>query len=95
MAQTLPKWWQVYANDAEKRVFVGKDGASGLIRHPAMYKWRSLQALADESGLTEADTEKIIAKYIEMGIVLRNEKGDKFGCWELVAPQTGEPPRRA
>ena len=92
MVQTLQKWWQVYANDAEKRVFVGKDGASGLIRHPEGFKWRSLSALASESGLSEADTEKILAKYLKMGIVLRNEKGDKFGYWELVDPGLGKLP---
>jgi hypothetical protein len=87
--KSLKKWWQVYADDKEKRFFTGKDGKSGLIRHPE-FQWRSTDSLSKESGLTKLETENIISKYHKAGIVLQHEKDpEKWGYWENVAPQTG------
>jgi hypothetical protein len=91
MAAAKQKWWQVYSNDEEKRVFVGKDGNSGLIRSPEGYKWRTLERLASESGLTKVKCEAILNKYLKAGLIVQNDSGDKFGYWELVAPHLGKP----
>lgn len=91
MASTvnLKKWWQVYANDEEKRFFVGKDGQSGLVRSTD-YEWRSTTALAREADMTKLSCEQIIDKYHKHGIVLQHPKDpEKWGYWERVAPQTG------
>ncbi len=77
------KWWQVYANDEEQRIFVGKDGQSGLVRKK-QFTWRSIKALAEESGLTEKRTEEIIHKYLKNGEVVIHDSGDKFAYWERI-----------
>jgi len=93
MSQAIQKkWWQVYANDDEKRFFVGKDGKSGLIRgkdkNGADFDWRTTDKLASESGLTKTRVEQIIDKYHKAGLVLQHPKDpEKWGYWEKVAPQ--------
>jgi hypothetical protein len=83
----LKKWWEVYANDDEKKFFVGKDGSSGLVRK-AKYEWRSTDLLSQESGLTKTKIESIIEKYHKVGIVVQHPKDpEKWGYWEKVAPQ--------
>lgn len=89
MSATKPKWWQVYGDDTEKRVFVGTDGKSGLARHPS-YKWRSVDALIKESGATRAEVEQVLKKFLKSGIIIQSEKGDNFGYWELVAPHSAD-----
>lgn len=80
--KTLKKWWAVYANDEEKRFFVGKDGNSGLCRNTE-FDWRSTEALARESGLSKAKIEIIIDKYHKAGIVVQHAKDpEKWGYWE-------------
>lgn len=87
--KTLSKWWQVYANDEEKRFFVGKNGISGLVRHPE-FEWRSTDRLSSESGLTRARTEEIIDKYHKVGIVVAHKTDpEKWGYWENVDPDSG------
>lgn len=87
---TTKKWWEVYANDKEKRFFVGKDGKSGLVRCKE-FSWRSTDALAKEAGLTKLDVETIISKYHKHNIVLQHEKDpEKWGYWELVSPSIGK-----
>jgi hypothetical protein len=78
------KWWEVYAGDDEKRVFVGKDGRGGLCRSRFGSGWRTLSALVAETGLTTAEVEAILTRYVVMGMVLRHEDG--YACWEFVAP---------
>lgn len=99
MAQSKAKWWEVYTDDEEKRVFVGKDGNSGLIRGKDKdtrdhFNWRTLEGLATDSGLTRAKVEGILQKYLKSGMVVQNDRGDKFGYWEKVAPQMGLPPAK-
>lgn len=73
------KWWQVYANDEEKRFFVGKDGNSGLCRK-GDFEWRSIEALARESGLTKSRVEEIVDKYQKAGLVVQHAKDpEKWG----------------
>lgn len=83
------KWWVVYENNEEQRVFTGKDGNSGLVRgkdknNGKAFTWRSLRALSEESGLTEKRTEEILHKFLKSGVVVRNDGGDKFAYWEKV-----------
>lgn len=75
------KWWQVYANDEEQRIFIGKDGQSGLVRK-RQFTWRSVKALSEEAGLTEKRTEEIIHKYLKTGEIVIHDSGDKFAYWE-------------
>ena len=87
----LPKWWQVYSNDEEKRLFVGKDGNSGLVRSQD-YEWRSTDALAKESGLSKRRTEEILDKFHKRGVVLQHGKDpEKWGYWERVKPGANDP----
>lgn len=83
-----PKWWQVFRDDFEKRVFVGKDGRGGLCRTPHGYRWRTLAALATDAGLTTEATTVILVRYVAMGLVLTHDSGDKYGYWELVEPRS-------
>lgn len=86
----LNKWWKVYLNDNEKKFFVGKDGKSGIARHPE-YKWRSAESLSKESGLSVEKIEKILAKYAKQGMVMQNPKNpEQWGYWEVVAPNSNE-----
>lgn len=84
------KWWQSHANDEERRVFVGTDGKSGLVRSKD-FNWRTLKSLANESGLTEKRVEEILAKHMKTGLVVQHASGDKFGYWERVVPEIANP----
>jgi hypothetical protein len=91
VTKQLPKWWQVYSNDEEKRLFTGKDGTSGLARSPD-YEWRSTDALAKEAGLTKRRTEEILDKYHKVGVVCQSSKDpEKWGYWERVKPDANKP----
>lgn len=81
----LKKWWEIYANDAEKRLFVGADGQSGLCRSKSGFAWRTVGKLVEESKLTRLEVEDILDKYNKMGIV-RQHKNDpeKWGYWENI-----------
>jgi len=87
--KTPQKWHKVYNNDEEKRLFVGKDGDSGLIRAKDKdgkhYDWRSTDALARESGLSKKRTEEILDYYWKMDVVRQHPKDpEKWGYWENV-----------
>lgn len=88
---TPKKWWQAYANDEEKRVFVGSDGKSGLVRSEN-FSWRTLKMLSSESGLTEKQVEGILSRHMKTGVVIQHQAGDKFGYWERVAEELKNPP---
>lgn len=75
----IKKWYEVYSGDDEKKFFVGSDGQSGLIRKKKDGKslsWRSVEALAKESGLTQKRVEEIINKYLSSGIVKQNPSNE-------------------
>lgn len=88
MAVKPAKWHQIYNGNDEKRFFVGIDGKSGLIRGKdkttgKMLIWRSIEALARESGLSKKQVEVIIKKYIELGMVVNSPKNPElWGYWE-------------
>lgn len=79
------KWHEVYKNNEERAFFIGKDGKSGLVR--SSYQYRSVSALAKESGLTKDRVEQIVNKFLTAGIVFQNENhDDQYGYWERVNP---------
>ncbi len=93
MSKVLKKWWAVYANDDEKKFFVGKDGNSGLCRNDK-FEWRSTEALSRESGLSKSKIEAIIDKYHKAGIVVQHTKDpEKWGYWEKCASQMAAAPK--
>lgn len=88
-APKLQKWWQVYNGQDEQYFFTGLDGASGLIRHPD-YAYRSVASLAKESGLTQAQVEKIINKYANMGLIVQHPtNADKWAYWDRAESKDG------
>ena len=75
------KWWEVYRNDGEQRLF------RALAR--SEFKWRSVTALAKEAKLTPKETEQILVSYQGQGIVVQNPKNpDNWGYWEIVGDAT-------
>jgi hypothetical protein len=77
------KWHEVYQNNDERVLFVGKDGKSGLVR--SSRDWSSLAELVAESGLTPERCREIIAKYPGM-IVPHSDRSEVFGYWQRIAP---------
>lgn len=74
MSRQLPKWWQVYSTDAEKRVLVGKHGATGLVRDKSI--WHTVEDIVADSGNTRDQVETILAKYGKMGMIVQGGDGD-------------------
>lgn len=80
---SLKRWHEVYQGGDERNFFIGKNGKSGLVRTD--YNYRSVAALAKESGLTKDRVEQIVAKYLKLGIVVQSpDKEDHFGYWQRV-----------
>lgn len=77
------KWTDVYPHgtkegDEECKFFIA------LARNKK-YRWRSLSALAKESGLSRERVEEIINKYYKKGLVFQDPKNeDQWGYWERV-----------
>lgn len=90
----LKEWFQAYSCDEELRFFIGKDKKSGLVR--SSYDYRSVSALAKEGGLTLEQTEKIVAKFLKMGIVVAStNKDDHYAYWKRVAPDLGKKTKKS
>lgn len=84
MSKIRPKkWTDVYPvgtneGDEEARLF------KSLARHPK-YEWRSVAALAKESGLSKERVEQILSKYFKMKMVYQNPSNeDHWGYWERI-----------
>lgn len=78
------KWWEIYNGDDEKNFFVGKNGKSGLARHPD-FTWRTTESIAKESGLNKILVEKLIEKHFKTGLVIQHAKDpEKWAYWENV-----------
>jgi biotin operon repressor len=76
------KWYDVYENSDEYNFFIGKDRKSGLVRNKA-HVFRSPQKLAEEAGISLASVEKIIAKYIQEGIIVPSTSSENlYAYWE-------------
>ncbi len=81
----MKKWYDVYQGNDERAFFVGKDGKSGLVR--SIYNYRSVAAVAKESGLSKARVEQIVSKYLKMGLVVASsDKEDHYAYWGRVSP---------
>lgn len=94
---TPKKWHESYRNDAEKCVFVGKDGCSGLIRAKDKttgkpYEWRTTDSLARESGLSKKRVEEILEYWTNKKVVRQHSKDpEKWGYWEIVGEEKSDP----
>ncbi len=76
------KWHEVYPQGTEQ----GDDEVKffkAIAR--SEWEWRSVGAIAKDSGLSREKVEKIIAKYHPMGIVVQSSKNESnYGYWEVV-----------
>jgi hypothetical protein len=85
----LKSWWEVYPHgtkegDEESRFFCA------LARHPD-FKYRSVEKLSEEAGLSKSRCEDIISKYHPAGMILQNPKDpDQWGYWERVGAKKSE-----
>jgi hypothetical protein len=79
----LPRWTDVYpqgckAGDEEQDFWIA------IARHPK-WQWRSVAAIAKESGLSKERVEELVAKYFKRGMVFQNpQNDDQWGYWERV-----------
>lgn len=77
-----PHWYDVYPRgckegDEEEKVFISLSRRS--------WSWRSIGAIAKETGLTKERVEEILYKYYKRGIVFQNPKNeDQWGYWDRV-----------
>jgi hypothetical protein len=77
------KWHEVYED--ERAFFIGRDGRGGLVR--SQYDFRSVEALARESGLTVERVRVIVAKYIADGVIVPSpDKPGFYGYSHRVCP---------
>jgi len=85
-----PKWTEEYPHgtkegDEELKFFII------LSRNPK-FQWRSVGAIAKESGLTKERVEEIINKYYKKGMVFQHPKNDdNWGYWERVPEMLPKP----
>ena len=79
----LPKWPDVYpqgckAGDEEQEFFIA-------LGRNAKWQWRSVAAIAKESGLSKERVEELLNKYWKRGMVFQNpQNDDQWGYWERV-----------
>jgi hypothetical protein len=85
MSDTIkpPKWTDVYpqgckAGDEEQDFFIS------LARNQK-WQWRSVAAIAKESGLSKERVEELLQKYWKKGMVFQNpQNDDQWAYWERV-----------
>ena len=79
----LKKWTELYQHgtkegEEEQKLFIA------LSRHPK-WQWRSVSALAKESGLSKIRVEEILYKYWKMKIVYQNaSQSEQWAYWERI-----------
>jgi hypothetical protein len=79
----LPKWSDIYpqgckAGDEEQEFWIA------IARHPK-WQWRSIAAIAKESGLSKERVEELINKYWKKGMIFQNpQNDDQWAYWERV-----------
>lgn len=72
------KWHEVFTGEEERVFFVGRDGRGGLVR--SQYDFRSVEALAEETGLSVERVREIIAKHLQTGVIVPSpNRTDSFG----------------
>jgi hypothetical protein len=79
----LPKWPDVYpqgckAGDEEQEFFIA-------LGRNIKWQWRSVAAIAKESGLSKERVEELLNKYWKKGMVFQNpQNDDQWAYWERV-----------
>lgn len=85
----IPNWYDVYPKgtkqgDIEEKLF------KSLARNKK-WKWRSVSALAKETGISEEEVEKILDKYYNLKLVYQNPKSDtQWAYWSNVPDLTNK-----
>ena len=82
-AEMPRRWLEVSYGAEERSVFVGRDGRGGLVH--ALSAWRTVPALAAESGLAEQRVREILAQYAVQGVVIHQPQADWWAYWERLA----------
>lgn len=86
----ISNWYDVYPKgtkqgDAEEKLF------KSLARNKK-WKWRSVSALAKESGISEEEVEKILDKYYKLNMVLQHPHSDiRWAYWTNVPDLINKP----
>ena len=81
MKNKIPKWYDLVDNtkpegEVESKIFIA------LSRNPK-WSWRSVSALAKETGLENITVEEVLYKYYKVGIVLQHTRNnDQWAYWE-------------
>lgn len=78
-----PRWPEVYPQGTEE----GNEEQKFFISlaRDVSYCWRSVAAIAKESGLSEIRVESLLNKYRKLNMVFQNPKNDTmWGYWERV-----------
>ena len=89
MKKKLPKWYELVDNtkpegEIESKIFIA------LCRNPK-WSWRSVSALAKETGLENIIVEEVLYKYYKIGIVLQHTRNtDQWSYWENVKNELPE-----
>lgn len=73
----MPNWYDIYPQgtqegEEEKNFFIA------LIRNSKYKNWRSVSALAKETGLSPEKIEQIIFKYNKIGLVIQKIDNPEF-----------------
>jgi hypothetical protein len=83
MKKTPPNWYDIYPQgtqqgDDEQKLF------TSLARN-GKWVWRSVGAIEKETNLDKEKIEKILYKYLKLGVVFQNPKNeDQWGYWANV-----------
>ena len=83
MKKNIPNWYDLVDNtkpegEVESKIFIA------LSRNPK-WSWRSVSALAKETGLENITVEETLYKYYKIGIVLQHTRNtDQWAYWENV-----------
>lgn len=86
----IPNWYDVYPKgtkqgDVEEKLF------KSLARNKK-WKWRSINALAKETGISEEEIEKILDKYYKLKMVYQNPNSDtQWAYWSNVPDLINRP----
>jgi hypothetical protein len=87
-----PHWFDVYPQntkegDEEAKVF------TALARNNK-WDWRSVSALAKETGLDKKRIEEILYKYMKKSMIFQNPKNDEqFGYWSNLPDMISDSPK--
>jgi hypothetical protein len=87
-------WYDVYPRntkegDEEEKIF------TSLARH-ATWAWRSVSAIAKETGIDKERVEEVLYKYFKKNMVFQNPKNeDQWGYWSRVPEMLNKPNKKS